>query len=288
MSSPSGQRGRARPETRVGRIRASAVATRLGVALRDARRGSNRTQADVAHAAGVSQSLVSEIERGRGAGTSVETWACLAAAVGEQFVAFLERAAGADQPRDIEHLRRQSALIELAASGGWSALPELAIDTGPGRSRSIDVALVRPAVGEAVAVEVWDWFDDVGASLRGLDAKVAALRRHVTSGELGRDDGDAASAHVMRAEARPADGGLATDARHRDWRVAGLFVVRDTRRNRLLVAELRPLFAARFCSSSVAWIRALHASEAPMPHDHGLVWADRHLHLVASRLGRAG
>ena len=255
------------------------------------------TQRDVAHRAGISQPRLSEIERGRGATASVETWACLAAAVGEQFVAFLERAPGADLPRDIEHLRRQSALIELAGRGGWAALPELAIDDGAVRSRSIDVALVRPASGEAVAVEVWDWFDDVGASLRGLDAKVAALERRIGAGLAmgGRPGVVGAGTFVSAADgspgaeptrARPVVGAPATDVRIRGWHVAGLFVVRATRRNRRLVSELGPLFAARFGGSSAGWIRALQSRDSPMPVDHGLVWADRNLHLVANRLRR--
>ncbi len=214
---------------------------------------------------------MSEIERGHGAAASIETWSCLAAAVGEQLVGFLERAPGADQPRDMEHLRRQSALIELATRGGWTAHPELAIDPELPRSRAIDVALVRVASREAVAVEIWDWFDDIGASLRGLDAKVSTLELRVASlapEPLTAEDDE---------EARTPSG---------EWRVRGLFVVRATRRNRVLVAELRPLFAARFDGSSVAWLRALRSPTAPMPTGHGLLWGDRTSDLSASRLGR--
>jgi transcriptional regulator with XRE-family HTH domain len=235
------------------------------------------TQSELAAKAGVSQSRESELERGRGAGASIAAWSCLAAAAGEQFVGFLERSPGADRPRDMEHLRRQSALIELATVGGWSALPELAIDPGPGRSRSIDVALVRAQTGEAVVAEIWDWFDDVGASLRGLDAKVLALgtRLDAERTRWGSDAGIEGSAGSGPTPVTP-------------WRVRGLFVVRDTRRNRSLVAELRPLFAARFDGSSVGWIRALGSPAAAMPDGHGFVWSDRHVHLIPSRLGRLG
>jgi transcriptional regulator with XRE-family HTH domain len=268
MGSRIHERRRSRPETRSGRLRASSVAGRLGIGLRDARRGAGRTQAEIGHAAGVSQGLVSRLERGCGVGASVETWACLAAAVGEQFVAFLDRAPGADRPRDIEHLRRQSALVELASAGGWSALPELAIDPGPQRSRSIDVALVRAVTGEAVVAEIWDWFEDVGASLRSLDGKVTGLAARL------------AADLTQVARSGPTEESA--------WRVKGLFVVRDTRRNRLLVAELRPLFAARFDGSSIAWIRALGSPAAAMPDGHGFLWSDRRMHLIASRLGRPG
>lgn len=199
-------------------------------------------------------------------GTSVETWSILAATVGEQFVGFLEAAPGADRPRDLEHVRRQSAVVELASRGGWVARPELALDPGLGRSRSIDVALVRPDARQAVVVEIWDWFDDVGAGLRGLDAKVGAFATHFEA-DPGWD--------------RPSGS-------HRDrppWSVRGLYIVRGTRRNRALVAELRPLFAARFGGSSVGWLRALTDPDVAPPAADGLLWSDRAArHLRASRL----
>src|SRR4051812_3495832 len=169
-----------------GRRRASAVATRLGVALRDARRATGMSQAEAAIAAGISQPRWSELERGLGANASLATWAAAAAAVGEQLVSFLERAPGATPPRDMEHLRRQAALIEAARAGVWHALPEFALDAGALRSRSVDVALVRSSRREAILAEIWDWFDDVGASLRSLDGKREALLER-----LERDHGGA-------------------------------------------------------------------------------------------------
>jgi hypothetical protein len=110
-------------------------------------------------------------------------------------------------------------------------------------SRSIDVALVRPATAEAVVVEIWNWFEDVGGALRGLDGKVAALR-------------DALDPRV-------------------EWTVRALFVVRDTRRNRQLMIEIEPLFAARFPGNSRNWIRALTDPRQSMPNGDGLLWSDR-------------
>ncbi len=237
---------RAGSHARVGRARAETVAARLGTALRDARQAAALSQADVAERAGMSQPFISHLERGRGTAASIETWSCVAAAVGEQYVGFLERAPGAGQPRDLEHLRRQSALVEIARTGGWTALPELAIDPGNARSRSIDVALVRRVRGEAVVAEIWDWFDDVGAGMRSLDAKTATL--------------------ATRLAVEPPPTGI--------WRVRGLYIVRDTRRNRALVGELRPLFAARFPGSSVAWLAALGDPERPVPEADGLLWSD--------------
>jgi hypothetical protein len=192
--------------------------------------------------------LVSHLERGIGGGTTLETWSRVAAAVEEQFVAFLEHSPGADRPRDLEHLRRQSALITIAAVGGWKGLPELAIDPGRARSRSIDVALLRATTGEAVVAEIWDWFNDVGSSLRSIDAKRTTLS--------------------SRLDRRPLPNGAA-------WTVRALFVIRNTRRNHSLVAELRPLFASRFPGTATGWLTALTDPGQPLPAGDGLLWSDR-------------
>ena len=225
----------------VGRARARSLANRLGTGLREMRLRAGLRQADVAERARLSQSFVSRLERGRGADTSIETWAIVAAAIGEQFAAFLERVPGANSPRDLEHLRRQRLVIELASRGGWTAQPELAIDEGVVRSRAIDIVLSRSQRQEAVAVEVWDLLTDVGAAMRSLDGKVATLGRRLTN--------------PPRA-------------------VRGLWVVRGTHRNRGLVAEFRSVFAARFPASSAEWLRALADPTTAMPGQDGLCWTD--------------
>ena len=238
----------------MGRVRSGIVAARLGVALRDARQSVGLSQARVAELSGISQGHVSHLERGQGRAASIEMWAMVAAAVGEQLVGFLERAPGAEVPRDIEHLRRQSALIAIAAPGGWRALPELRLDQDARWSRSIDVALVRRATAEAVVAEIWNWFEDVGGALRGLDGKVAALRDQLDPSV--------------------------------EWTVHGLFIVRDTRRNRQLLTELGPMFAARFPGNARAWLRALTDPAERLPQGDGLLlWSDRAgTTLKASRL----
>ena len=55
--------------------------------------------------------------------------------------------------------------------GRWSAVAGACDRSRVLLAGVIDVALVRRSSLEAVVVEVWDWFDDVGAGLRGLDAK---------------------------------------------------------------------------------------------------------------------
>lgn len=177
----------------------------------------------------------------------------VAAAVGEQLVGFVEHAPDASLPRDIEHLRRQCALISIAAAGGWWALPELAIDPAVIRSRSIDVALARPATREEIVVEIWNSFDDVGGAMRGLDGKVSAIEARL--------------------------GG------QRAWQIQGLFIDCATRRNRQLVTELGSMIAARFPGNARVWLSALTDPAQRLPEGDGLLWSDRAgTSLKASRL----
>lgn len=227
------------PAGSAGRQRAAVVAARLGVALRDARRSAFLSQRAVAARCGVSQQRISELELGRGARAGLDTWSTVTAGIGEQLVAFIEKQPGSNLPRDIEHARRQSLVIETARDGGWVATPEARLVTHPDRPRSVDVLLRRREREEAAVVEVWNLLLDVGAALRGLDDKVAAVG----------------------AEA-------STD------RVAGLWVVRSTSRNRSVLAQLAPMIGSGFPADPRAWLRALRDPGAPMPVDPGLLWTD--------------
>jgi hypothetical protein len=178
------------------------------------------------------------VERGLGQQASLETWAAIAAATGHQLVAFIERVPGTTLPRDYEHLKRQQLVINTARSGGWTATVEHGIDADWERPRSIDVVLTRRGRGEVVVVEVWNLVDDVGAAFRGLDAKLARMRRQQ---------------------------GAAT---------SGLMVIRGTRRNRALVHDFNALFRSQFPASSAAWLAALTARDKPMPATLGLLWTD--------------
>jgi len=235
---PDRSRRRAAGTRQLGRARSSYLARRIGLGLKESRVALRLTQAQAGDRAGVSQGFWSRLERGRGSAASLETLASCAAAVDAQLAAFLEARPGADLPRDIVHLRGQATIVREALPGGWRAGVEVPIDPDSRRSRSIDVALERPARREIAVVELVDLIADAGQDMRGLSDKVAAVRR-----------------------ARP------------DARVAGLLAVRTTRRNRTLVAELAPLVDARFPAASTAWLRALHDPAAPMPAGDGMLWA---------------
>jgi transcriptional regulator with XRE-family HTH domain len=239
-AAPTSRRATARATQEVmrGRGRADAVAARLGVGLRDARGAAGMSQAEAASRARISQARWSELERGVGANAPIELWAVVAAAVGVQLAAFLEAVSGANLPRDIEHLRRQSAVVERAAPGGWSPAPEMPVTRG-GAGRVIDVFLTRAPRREAAVVEVWDLLLDVGAAFRSFDDKLAAVRAQLPG-----------------------------------WTVSGVWILRGTRRNRGLVAELAPLFAARFPGDGRALLAAFDRPTRALPPAPVLLWTD--------------
>ena len=249
-ASPAAAKRRAGAAARRGHARAEAVARRTGIGLKEARLAQGLRQADVANAAGITQPYYSRIERGLELGAALETLCACAAALNVQLAAFVEAMPGASLPRDIEHLRRQNMIVSTSAAGGWTAIPEAAVDGGRW-SRSIDVLLGRASRREAAVVEIWDLLLDGGEAMRGLESKVQALR-----GRLGAN-----------------------------WRVQGLLVVRGTHRNRALVRELGPLFAARYPASSAEWLKALSDPTTSMPSASGFAWTDIDgTRLVAARL----
>ena len=228
----------------------------LAVGLREARVIDGATQQQAADRCGISQPRWSGLERGLGAGASIETWAVAAAAMGMQLAAFLEGAPGAERPRDIEHALRQSRLIEFAASGGWRGLPELAVDLAV-RSRSVDVALTRQVRREAAVMEIWD------GSMTSARRSAGSTRRSSCS--------SIASTAWLRTYVGA-------------WPPVSSSATRPE--NRRLMNELRPLFVARFRASSQAWLSALRDPKAPMPMDDGFLWSDRSGRVTGSHLRR--
>ncbi len=234
------------------------LAGRIGVGLRESRLALSMTQAQAADRAGVSQPFWSRLERGMGTVASLETLTAAAASVHAELAAFIQAQPGAQLPRDIEHLRRQELVIRLAIPGGWQARAERPIDPNASRSRSIDVFLSRSGEQEVAVIEIIDLMADVGEAFRGLGDKVASVRRELAG--------------------RSIDGVSP--------RVAGLLVIRGTRRNRALVASLSRMFESRFPAAGSQWLRALSTPQVPMPATDGFVWSTVHGdRLFAARLG---
>lgn len=232
------------------------MAKRLGAGLREARRRADLTQGQVGARADVAQAMVSLVERGAAPGVSLLVVSRLAQAVGSQLYAGLEAIPGAEPPRDAAHLAIVELVLRAAERGAWHPLPEAPLEDG----RSIDVRLLHRRLRLAAVIEIWGWFADVGEATRGLDRKVAALRREL---DRGRD---------IRAEPHT---------------VTGLWVVRATKRNRALVREHGAFFRSRFSGDGERWIRAL-TGEGPPPAAPAMLWVDvRATRLWAARLGHS-
>ncbi len=235
--------------------RADELAGRLGRALREARKALRLSQSQAAERAGFARSTWSGLEVARDGRVTLATVDRAAMALGTRVRAYIEHASSASQPRDATHLRHQELIVRTASSGGWTALPEAALDRDARTSRAADVLLER--ANEYAITEVWDWFDDVGAALRDWDRRLDALDRYAIA-RLGLATGSTGRGGSAGEPAAPP-------------RVGGCWVVRATRRNRLLISEHRHLFRARFAASGHAWLEALITSR-PMPDASALLW----------------
>jgi hypothetical protein len=149
-----------------------------------------------------------------------------------------------EEPADAGHLRIQEQILRLGRATGRARTFEL--PTRPSDpTASADVGLGDPDHRALILVECWNAIGDIGSAARSTARKVAEAEQ--------------------LAIAREGEGG--------PYRVASVWVVRATRRNRVLVASYPEVFATRFPGSSVGWTLALAAGAAP-PEQPGLVWCD--------------
>jgi hypothetical protein len=145
------------------------------------------------------------------------------------------------EPTDAGHLGIQELVLRLGKRSGYPRMVELkARSADPWRG--IVVALAADARQTLLVVECWNTFGDVGASIRSSNRKRAEAEEY--------------------AAGRWGSGG----------RASLVWVVRDTKANRALVARYPELFAAALPGSSRAWVEALAQGAEPPIHP-GLVWA---------------
>lgn len=219
------------------------LAHALGKALRTARLERGLSQREASDIAGISPSAWSYLEVARDGRGTLATWNRAAVALESGLKAYLAELSAADLPRDSVHLRHQELVIRTAIAGGWRALPEEPIDRDVGKSRSADVLLQRRL--EYALVDVWDWFDDVGAPARQWRRRLDAVERYAIARMVGDD---------------PLP------------RIGGIWVVRATQRNRQLIQEHRNFFASLFPGSGAAWLAALMSPTTSMPAASALLW----------------
>ncbi len=218
----------------LGGREAQAIAANLGRDTGTTRRRRRLTQAALGSLVGLSQSEISRLERGRGIGTSIETWVAIGMALERPLAIGFSRDVVDPLPADAGHLAAQELLLRIATAAGWTARFEAP-------SRPVDprhaTDLVLQAHDVTALVEIWNRLDDLGAAVRSTDRKLA-------------DVTDATSAPVR-----------------------SVWILVDTAANREIVRRYPAILRSRFSGSSSAWVRAVEAGTAP-PRGPGLAWID--------------
>lgn len=222
----------------------NAVALTLGRSARAGRRRLGITQAALGARVGVHQSWVSRIELGRGQEAPLSLWIAIGLVLGQPLAVSFSRPLGETRgPTDAGHLAMQDYLLGLARRNGRHATFEL--PTRPSDpSRSIDVCVRDDRQRVLVIEEAWNTFGDIGAAIR--------------------------STHRKEAEAADLS---ATIGNGPSYRVATVWVVRDSTANRAIVRRYPEVFRAAFPGSSRGWVSAL-SGQAVMPTLSGFVWYD--------------
>jgi transcriptional regulator with XRE-family HTH domain len=237
--------GTKRPAARIrGASFSSDAIAKLGREIRRSRDRRRLHQQTLADRVGISRALVAKMEAGRATGTPPEVWFALAVAL-DRYLKFEFARDPLHELADAGHADIQELVLRVAKPCGYRGGFELRTRaTDP--SRSIDAPLVSHQQRRLVIVECWNMFGDLGGAARSSQQK--QLFGSEAAVVLGRDD-------------EPYEVGLC-------W------VVRDTKRNRELVARYQHIFDALLPGSSLAWVRALTVPGAPMPGRPGLVWCD--------------
>lgn len=227
-----------------GRRLARGAAQVLGVRVRTARKRRGWSQRELGNKVDLSPSRIGQIERGFGAGVSLEIWFALGQALGLPFKVEFWRDALQDVA-DAGHLAIQELALRLGRVIGANGTFELA--TRPSNpTYSVDVCLRDDRRRVLIIEECWNTFGNINASVRSTRRKIAEAEQLAIA--LGGDRGP--------------------------YRVAAVWIVRDTRRNREILARYPEVFAATFVGSSARCVAALTDSTTRPPDELGLVWCD--------------
>ena len=158
---------------------------RVGRALRALRQRRGLRQSEVAVAAGVSQSTISDVESGRLAGLPIATIRRNFAAVDAGFEGtVLWRGAGLDRLLDARHAALVAASVRRLAELGWETRVETTYSIYGERS-SIDVMGTLASVRAVLVEEVKSELASLEATIRKLDEKVRLVRERIAEHEFG-------------------------------------------------------------------------------------------------------
>lgn len=227
-----------------GRHQAASDALALGEKVRSARRRRGWSQRELATKVDLAPSRIGQLERGHGANAPLEVWHVLARALGIPFRAELGRDT-AEDVLDAGHLAIQELMLQLAREAERARTFEL--PTKPANpTYSIDVCARDDAHRVLLIQECWNTFGNINASVRSTRRKIAEAEELAVaiSGDRG------------------------------PYTVAAVWIVRDTRRNREILARYPEVFASAFTGSSRHWVRALTSRGVFPPEGLGLVWCD--------------
>jgi transcriptional regulator with XRE-family HTH domain len=158
---------------------------RIGRSLRVLRQRRGMRQSDVAAAAGVAQSLISEIEAGRIEPLQLGALRRVFAAVGAGFGGSVDwRGAALDRLLDARHAAVAASSGDLLLRFGWDVHPEVTYSIY-GERGSIDVLAVRPAERAALVEEVKSELGTVEGTLRKLDEKTRLVAERIVDDRFG-------------------------------------------------------------------------------------------------------
>lgn len=145
---------------------------RVGQAIRALRRRRGWRQLDLGAIAGVSQSLVSLIERGHVGRVSVRTLQSVAAAVDAEFVAELRwRGGSLDRLLDERHAALVGAVVRELGHLGWRVEVEVSF-SHVGERGSIEILAYHAATGSLLMIEIKTQLTSLEETLRRTPDRV--------------------------------------------------------------------------------------------------------------------
>ena len=215
---PRKPRSRARTSAVLeGRRRARDAAAKLGRAVAEARARRRWTQLQLSEKVGLSESRIGQIERGLGFALPAHSWFSLSVVLDIPLRLEFGRDALAE-PTDAGHLAIQELVLRLAKQQGIARFFEL--PTRPADpALSVDVGWRDDNRRVLILNECWNTFGSINAAVRSTHRKLAE------AAELAAATGDR-------------------------YRAAACWIVRDTRRNRELLARY-----PRSIRSCIPWLK---------------------------------